>query len=271
MLFHKINKKENIMLKNNRASNFLSKNILTTNINLPTTVEENCYTDSLSVLNDTEFSGNLQIMSNATINSLSVEGNFVVKGSTNFNGDVITNGNIDMQNNRVTDVSSPKNLTDGINLNVLKRGFPESFLGVTNHYLYWWWDADANYNWTSQLISVMSTDNISQYITFNKQQIQFLLPGIYKIGVTIGKSGYAGNGYGGFMQVIYTNNGKKSVMGSAGLLNSGVINAQGSIQTSVIVNKGETGGYIELKNANGSGFKMDYLVFSITVFPLFSI
>lgn len=259
------------MLKNNRASNFLSKSTLTTNINLPITVEENCYTDSLSVLNDAEFSGNLQMMSNARINSLSVEGNFVVKKSANFNGDVITNGNIDMQNNRVTEVASPKNLTDGINLNVLKRGFPESCLGVTNHYLYWWWDANANYIWTSQLNNVMLSDNIYQYIRFNNQQIQFMLPGIYKIGVTVGKSGYAGNGYGGFIQVIYTNNGKEVVMGSASLLNSGVINSQGSIQTSVIVNKGETGGYIELKNANGSGFKMDYLVFSITVFPLFSI
>ncbi len=258
------------MLKNNRESSFLSKNTLTTNINLPTTVEENCYTDSLSVLNNAELSGNLQMMSNATINSLSVEGNFVVKKSANFNGDVITNGNIDMQNNRVTEVPSPKNLTDGINLEVLKKGFPESFLGVTNHYLYWWWDANASYIWTSQLINVMSTDNVSQYITFNNQQIQFILPGIYKIGITVGKSGYAGNGYGGFIQVIYTNNGKEVVMGSASLLNSGVINSQGSIQTSVIVNEGETGGYIELKNANGDGFKMDYLVFSITVFPIFS-
>lgn len=260
------------MLKNKSISSFLQEDSFTTNINLPTTVEYGCDTDTLSVSNSTEFSGNLQVMANATIDNLSIEGNFVVKGDTNFNGSIVANGNIDMQNNRVNSVPYPKDLTDGINLNVLKKGYPESFLGTTNCYLYWWWNGNTNYNWTSQLMSRIETPNINQYLTINGQQIQFMLPGFYKIGVTVGKSGYSGNGYGGFIQVSYTDvNNKQIIIGTAGLLNSGVINSQGSIQTSVIVKSGEEGGYIELGNNNGQGFKMDYLVFCITVYPIFSI
>lgn len=258
-------------MKNNNLSKSVTTTSFVTNINLPTTVDQNCYSDSLSVLNDTTFLGNVRMMSDAAINSLSIGGNFVVKDNVKFSGAIVTQGNIDLQNNIVTNVPSPKNLTDGVSVNELNNLYPQGFTGSTNHFLYWWWDANTNYSWMSQVTNQMGSSNIDSYISFNNDQITFNIPGIYKIGVTVGKSGYSGNGLGGFIQVTYTSSsGDSTIIGSAGLLNSGVINSQGSIQSSVIINKGEEGGYIQLGNNNSHGFKMDFLVFSITVFPFFN-
>lgn len=261
-------------MKNNNLSKSVTTKSFVTNINLPTTVEQNCYSDSLSVLDDTTFIGNVRMMSTAAVNSLSIGGNFVVKDTAKLSGTIVTQGNIDLQNNIVTNVPNPKNLSDGISVNMIEKMYPEGYLGVTDHYLYWWWNANTNYSWQSQITSMMGSSNIGSYISFNNDQIIFNLPGIYKIGITVGKSGYAGNGYGGFIQLTYTSTyggvTDSNIIGSAGLLNSGVINAQGSIQTSVVVNKGQEGGYIQLGNNNGHGFKMDFLVYSITVFPFFN-
>lgn len=226
-------------------------------------VDNTLNVNTLNVTDTSNFSGKVSAQ-----NMLNIEGNtnvatnFDIKGSAMFSKGFSSNNSLNLNNNKIINVSDNSSGSDLANINSLIKYQPQ-YYSYQSESLDYIWKLGSAYPWNSNNASfVDNSPNCWNYFNIDNNNLLLETPGLYNLSVYVYKSGGLGNGYGGHLQLLYTDvYGIESTLGWMYMWNEGGQNFPGSL-VDIPISVTDSGA-VSISLIDNGYFKVEFFSFQL--------
>lgn len=230
-------------------------------------VDNTLNVNTLNVTDTSNFSGKVSAQ-----NMLNIEGNtsvattFDVKGSAMFSKGFSSSNTLNLNNNKIINVSNASSGSDLANINSLIKYQPQYYSYQSNSIDYQW-NVGSSFPWNSNPASFIdNTPNYSNYFSISDTNLLLATPGLYNLSIYVYKIGGGGNGYGGHLEVLYTDAwGSTTTLGWMYMWNEDGQNFPGSLVDLAI--PVQFSGSVNISLIDQGYFKVQFFSFQLIYYP----